>query len=167
VTEGETINICGMVRCNVTGSRGRAVISWRDNVSAVVGANALGDITPLTLGAWNYVTMGAQVGVVPATAVTAVVQMQALMQQGGVTAGGEQAWFDSIALWSGPTAQTYFDGATPGCAWNGTAHRSSSTKPAVVPYQQWNGSSLVNLTLEGVWNGSTVVPTALATVEIT
>jgi hypothetical protein len=163
VVEGETICIAGMVRCNVTGSRGRAVISWRDNVSTVVGTNALGDIMPLTLGAWNYVTMGSIVAVVPATAVTAVVQMQALMAQGQSTAGGEQAWFDSIALFSGSVAYPYFDGNTPGCRWAGTAHRSQSQQP---PWQVWDGTKLVAATPEGQWNGSAVVPQTYVDISV-
>lgn len=45
----------------------------------------------------------------------------------GVAGAGEWLWVDGFQLEQGTVATPYFDGSTPGGAWTGTAHASTST----------------------------------------
>jgi hypothetical protein len=162
VTPGEIVSAAAMIRCLIPESRGRVTLAWRDSANAVVGTNTLGDIAFLdTSGAWNYVTLGAAVATAPAGAALVTLQPQVLLKAGQVCVGGEQAWFDSLMLNSGPVINPYFDGDTPGCKWMGPG--SGGIIIARSPSQQsnwqvWDGTKLVYATPEGLFDGSAVVP---------
>lgn len=168
VVEGEIISAAGMVRCLVAQSRARMTLSWRDAANAVVGTNAVGPLSNLdTSGAWNWIkNENIQV---PVGAVTVMLQPAALKAQGQVSAVGEQAWFDSCMLNSGPTIlEPYFDGTFPNCTWggNGIAHRNPSIRPLQTPWSQWDGSVERPLDVAGLWDGSALQPIDLRDVSV-
>lgn len=48
-------------------------------------------------------------------------------------------YIDAVQLEIQPLARQYTDGSLPACTWSGTAHNSSSTRPASVTFDVFNG----------------------------
>lgn len=164
VAPGEIISVSGYVWCSITGFRAGINAGWRDSANGVISTTNGPVVTGLTPSAWNLIKF--ENVTAPALNDHVAFNVVASMSVGVNTVGGEQVWFDSMMMNTGTTVNTYFDGNTAGCSWSGTAHRSASNRAAVVPYQLWDGSALTSLSVEGVWNGTSVVPTTFATVEI-
>jgi hypothetical protein len=177
VTPGEVVSGSARVRASVD-YRGRINFGFRDAANVVLSTASGPLILGLLAGQWT--TVAFENVVVPANATLLVPLGAVLTSASGVnTVGGEQAWFDSLIVVSGPTVEPYFDGDTAGAGaiayrWTGTRNQSTSEKvetipdppppsPDVLRAQVWvNGSQLPD-----TGAGYGVTPTGLADVKVT
>lgn len=103
-------------------------------VIAVAGIG-LGSASSTTIGIWSRVS-------ITWTATASSHLLQFWVPSGGTTSG-QQAFLDAVLVEQSPLAAAYFDGASSGCVWTGTADLSTSQQLSG-PLQITASNDLVN-----------------------
>ena len=136
VAPGEVISLSSKVRMDRPG-RVKLDVSFRDNANVTLGGIQAGPYTDApTPGEWY--TAKSENLTAPANTAFMYCTAYAVLPVGGVTVGGEAAWFDAYMVNDGPVALPYFDGSTPDDgwvkhAWTGPINLSTSTELPVDP----------------------------------
>ena len=101
---------------------------WRNAGNSVISTSAGSAVADST----SADVVASVVAAAPALAATGLVYV--VVNSTG--AAGEVHRFDGVLVEESSTVGTYFDGASPGCEWTGTAHASTSR---TVTYPLWAG----------------------------
>lgn len=96
-------------------------IQWFDGTSTIIGSAVFAESVSTTGSRRMSGVLTAPVGAVTAKAY--------LGMDSGVSVTVD-VYTDAVSLIQASAVSNYFDGDTPGCAWTGTPHASSSTRPA-------------------------------------
>lgn len=107
-------------------------IRWFNSGGSVISTSSTVLATSLD---WQQTSIAATA---PAGAVTAIPDIVTLTAQGVFTFFADAAFFYQAGS---PTAELlpYVDGDQPGCTWSGTAHESTSSRPANPSFLQFQG----------------------------
>lgn len=166
VVVGQTYTVSIDVKSEQDNRRAVVYFSWYDDAWAGKGNSS--DFAVWTNLVNGAVTRISHTATVPAGATKCLV-ITAVYTIGGTgnSLTGERAWYDNLRLSEGSTGTDYFDGSSPGWVWSGTPHQSTSNRPLVYPYSQWDGSKAIPL--NGAWQTDAVgalVPAGFAEVEV-
>ena len=164
VNPGDVVSIETRIMCDQAAWRGRLRGVTRNATNAnvdVINATTTG---PYPAMAWQNLTLAMP----PASAGVTHMYIVALsfLDAGLVSVGAERVWHDAVMVNTGANPEPYFDGATPGCTWDGAANASTSTRLGVYPLSAWDGKYTQPLTVAGVWDGAALQPANLTDITV-
>lgn len=127
VTAGVTYSASGYVRSGTTARNTRIAMQWY-NVSNGIISTVNGTLISGSTTDWIRIVF---TGEAPAGAVAARV----LFYVSGQSATAADVFYlDAVTMEEGSTVSPYFDGASAGATWGGTAHASTSNLPTTPAY---------------------------------
>lgn len=125
---GKTYTFSAYIRASVlTGHR--PLVEWYDATSVKIGATIFGAEVSIPANTWQRLTM---TQTAPANTASARFIWGPYPSSGTpASVVGQTVDFDSVMIVEGTSAPAYADGASPNWVWNGAAHSSTSTGPAL------------------------------------
>ena len=127
VSPGEVVSASVRVKPDAANSNAKATmgIQFRDSSGTTISTSTSGAFN-LVGGVWNENVKREGI-TAPANTVLAIGLTVVSTQDGSNAPTGSQIWFDGFMFNTGATVFDYFDGASTGGAWTGTANASAST----------------------------------------
>jgi prepilin-type N-terminal cleavage/methylation domain-containing protein len=128
VTAGKTYTFSAYIRGSITTNH-KAFIAWRDGTNTQIGSTVNGPEITIPANTWQRLSVS---GAAPAGAATVTFVWGPYPSSGSPTAVvGQTLDFDGLMITESATAPTYADGTSANWIWNGAAHSSTSTGPAL------------------------------------
>jgi len=128
VVAGKTYAFSAYIRGSITTNH-KAFIAWRDSTNAQIGSTVNGPEVTIAANTWQRLSVA---GAAPAGATTVTFVWGPYPSSGSPTAVvGQTLDFDGLMVTESSTPLTYADGTSANWVWNGTAHSSTSTGPAL------------------------------------